>query len=125
MPRDFPRSRRVEEQIQRILSEVLRSGARDPRLQGVIVTNVDVSRDLSVAWIHFAVLEGAADEALPGLEAARGFLRSQLAGQLGTRQAPDLRFRVDQAVEKGQQMDDLITRAVASDRKRAGEAPED
>ena len=53
MAREFPRSRRVEEQIQRILSDVVRAEVRDPRLDGVIVSSVKVSRDLSVAWIYY------------------------------------------------------------------------
>lgn len=125
MPREFPRSRRIEEQIQRILSEILRSGARDPRLQGVIVTDVDVSRDLSVAWVYFNVLGGDSDQALSGLEQARGFLRSRLAAELDTRQAPALRFRFDELSEKSEKMDDLIQQAVASDRRRSDEREKD
>ena len=49
MPRDFPRSRRIEDQIQRILSDVVRKEVRDPRLATSIITAVRVSKDLSVA----------------------------------------------------------------------------
>ena len=58
MPREFPRSRRMEEAIQRILSQALSGKARDPRLEGVIITDVTVSRDLSVAKVYYAVLSG-------------------------------------------------------------------
>ena len=57
MAREFPRSRRVEEQIQRILSDVVRAEVRDPRLNGVIISTVKVSRDLSVAWIYYSILD--------------------------------------------------------------------
>ena len=61
MPREFHRSRRIEDQIQRILSEILRTQVRDPRLENVVITGVDVSRDLSVAWVHFNTLGREAD----------------------------------------------------------------
>ena len=49
MPREYPRSRRIEEQIQRLLSDFLRTQVRDPRVAGVVLTAVRVSRDLGVA----------------------------------------------------------------------------
>ena len=57
MARDFHRSRRVEEQVQRVLSDVIRTASRDPRLNSAIITDVSVSRDLSVAQIFFTSLE--------------------------------------------------------------------
>ena len=91
MPRDFPRSRRVEDQIQRILSDVLRSQARDPRLAQVIITAVKVSRDLSVARVFVTSLdlERSGDELLDSLGRAAGFLRSALAAELTVRQVPE------------------------------------
>lgn len=85
MPRDFPRSRRIEDQIQRVLSDVIRSDLRDPRFDGVFITAVRVSRDLSVAWVYYSVLTaGDTDDA--GLQEAfakaLGFLRSRLAREL-------------------------------------------
>ena len=50
--RDFYRSSRLEEQVQRTLSDVLRSETRDPRLLNVIVTDARVTKDLSVAWVY-------------------------------------------------------------------------
>ena len=49
MAREFARSRRVEEQIQRLLSDLIRSQLRDPRVAGVVITEVRASRDLGVA----------------------------------------------------------------------------
>lgn len=124
MPREFPRSRRVEEQIQRILSDLLRSGVRDPRLKNVIVTAVKVSRDLGVAWVYVTALS-AGDAARPdivgALEHAAGYLRSALAGELTVRQVPELRFRLDDTLEQAEHMDELIARAVAADRTPEGE----
>lgn len=118
MAREFPRSRRVEEQIQRILSDVIRAELRDPRLSSVVITAVRVSRDLSVAWVSYATLtvEPAADPAIQaGLDRAAGFLRSRLASQLSTRVVPEVRFRFDEAAERSRHLDSLIDAAVAAD----------
>ncbi len=120
MPRDFHRSRRIEEQIQRILSDLLRARVRDPRLQGAIVSAVEVSRDLSVAWVYFTSLEG--DKAREDLEAAfqkaSGFLRGRLATELTVRQVPELRFSYDDSMQRGSAMDQLIQDAVATDEQK-------
>jgi ribosome-binding factor A len=127
MSRDFPRSRRIEDQIQRILSEVLRTQVRDPRLDGVMITGVDVSRDLGVAWVHFNTLDGKRDrETLEGaFDSALGFLRSQLARQLTVRNVPELRMRYDDTTERGSAMERLIDEAVAKDVNENGEPHSD
>jgi ribosome-binding factor A len=118
MPRDFPRSRRVEDQIQRILSDVLRSQARDPRLAQVIITAVKVSRDLSVARVFVTSLdlERSGDELLDSLGRAAGFLRSALAAELTVRQVPELRFQYDDSTQRAEHMDALIDQALAGER---------
>jgi ribosome-binding factor A len=115
MARDFQRSRRIEERIQRLLSDLIRTQVRDPRVEGVVITHVRVSRDLGVAWISYTTWngEGGADPALQaGLERASGFLRSQLARELSTRTVPDLRFSFDDQGEKSRELDRLIDAAV-------------
>lgn len=117
MSRDFPRSRRVEDQIQRILSDVLRTQARDPRLGLVIVTGVKVSRDLSVARVFVTSLdlEHSPEELVGDLQRAGGFLRSALAAELTVRQVPELRFQHDDSMQQAARMDALIDSAVAGD----------
>lgn len=121
MPKEFPRSRRVEEQIQRVLGDAIRAQARDPRLRGVILTDVRVSRDLSVARVYYSVLDpttGGADPQ-PGLDAATGFLRSVLARELQVRHVPELRFMPDEVARRGAELDRLIDEAVGRDRPDA------
>lgn len=121
MPREFTRSRRVEEAIQRILGEALAGKVRDPRLSGVVVTDVSVSRDISVARVYYTRLGGVAVDAdtAAALHAASGFLRSTLAGELRIRQIPELRFVPDEALARGRAMDELIARAVSGREKPA------
>lgn len=125
MPREFTRGRRVEEQIQRIVSDLLRAEIRDPRLRQLIITNVSVSRDLGVAWIYYTVLttglEGATGDTggadasqsdiTDALERARGFIRRRLAQELQVRAVPEVRFRPDIAHEQARRLDELIDQA--------------
>lgn len=119
MPREFSRSRRVEEAIQRALSEALAGKVRDPRLAGVSITGVKVSRDLSVARVHYALLSGSAvtPEIEAAFQAAAGFLRSYLAGELRVRSVPELRFSPDLALMKGRALESLIDSAMRTERR--------
>lgn len=119
MPREFPRSRRVEEAIQRILGEALAGKVRDPRLAGITITHVSVSRDLSVARVYYALLSGdpAGPDIATALGSAGGFLRTALARELRVRHVPELRFFPDEALARSRSLEALIERAVASERK--------
>ncbi len=118
MAREFPRSRRVEEQIQRILSDVVRAEVRDPRLNGVIISTVKVSRDLSVAWIYYSILDlaGSLEEMRAAFDSASGFLRGRLASELSVRRVPELRFEYDDTAQQGTALEQLIDAAVSGDR---------
>jgi ribosome-binding factor A len=100
MPREFSRTRRLEEAIQRILSQALGAKARDPRLAGVTITEVNVSKDLGLARVYYTMLSGdpVTAELERALVTAAGFLRSTLAGELHVRNIPELRFP-DEALE--------------------------
>lgn len=126
MARDFKRSQRVEGAIRRILGEALGTGVRDPRLFGLTLTHVDVSRDLSVARIYYSLPEeGDAGEVAAGLEAAGGFLRSVVARELQIRKVPELRFRLDETLQRAQELEELIERAVADGAGPESPADED
>jgi len=116
MARDFPRSRRIEDQIQRILSDVVRGEVRDPRLKNAIITAVRVTRDLSVAWVYYSVLQvdGETENLDEAFASATGFLRSRVAKDLTIRRAPELRFELDETLGNARNMDQLIDKANAS-----------
>ena len=132
MAREFSRSRRVEEQIQRLLADVMRSELRDPRVAGVVITEVRASRDLGVAWIEYSLLgtdlspsAQVLADVQAGLDRAAGFLRTQLARELGTRTVPELRFRYDEAAQRGRDLEKLIDTAVARDATGSGSPDSD
>jgi len=120
MPREFPRSQRVGEQIHRILSELLRSEVKDPRLIDISITQVKASRDLGHAKVYFTLLDPSEDPApaQQALERASGFLRGQLGRTIKIRQVPELHFCYDDTSAKAAKIDALITEAIASDRAK-------
>ena len=120
MPRDYARSRRVGEQMQRLLGEVLLRDVKDPRVDGVSITAVEVSRDLSHANVWFSLLDPAADPAPAGeaLSRASGLIRGKLGRAMYIRHVPALHFRHDESVERGARLSELIDRAVAADKDR-------
>ena len=120
MPRDFPRSRRIAEQIQRELSDIIRVELKDPRVGMITITDVEMTPDNAHAKVFFTVLgqQPRIDEAAAGLQHAAGYLRSQLAQRVKIRVVPQLHFEYDASVERGIRLSQLIDAAVADDKKR-------
>lgn len=111
MASEFSRSRRVGEQIRRILAQLLQDEIHDPRIGMVTLTAVEVSRDLSHAKIFFTVLDDDADAASKTRDAlshASGFLRRALGRQIKLRLTPELHFEYDRSVERGRRLTSLI-----------------
>lgn len=127
MPKDFPRTRRVAEQIQRELAGLIQLELKDPRIGLVTLTAVEVSQDYAHAKIYFTLLGGQrqAPQALLGLQHAAGFLRNQLAHRLQIRVVPQLHFVYDTSVERGMYLSHLIDEAVALEQKIRGDGEED
>lgn len=120
MPKDFPRSRRVADEIQRELAEIIRLELKDPRVGLITITGVDVTNDLEHAKIFITSLttKPAAtshDDVLHALRRAAGFLRSQLAHRMKLRLVPQLTFAYDESVERGMHLSQLIDQAIAED----------
>ncbi len=120
MPREFSRNQRLGNQVLRTLNEVLRFETKDPRLELVSLTAVELSRDLSVAEIYFSMLDPNADPApvKAGLDRASGFLRGRLGREIKIRHVPELRFIHDDSAAEGQRISDLIEHARSNDEQR-------
>lgn len=119
MPPKNARHQRIAAQMQRTLAELVPRAVKDPRVGHLTITAVSLLEDLSVARIWFLPFGKGRDveEQLAGLRSAAGFLRGEVARQLGLRHAPRLEFFVDTALEQAQALTQLINRAVASDRR--------
>ena len=120
MPREFSRNERLGNQVLRTLNELLRFETKDPRLELVSLTAVDLSRDLSVAQVFFSMLDPNADPASvkEGLDRASGFLRGRLGREIKIRHVPELRFVHDDSAAEGQRISDLIDQALKNDERR-------
>jgi ribosome-binding factor A len=121
MPRDFPRSRRIADQIQRELSDIIRLELKDPRVGMITLIDVEVTPDQSHARVYFTSLgdPSTIEESTRGLQHAAGFLRSELAHRMKLRVVPQLQFKFDESVERGMRLSSLIDAAIADDVAKA------
>ena len=113
-------SRRIErlnEQVRREVSDILRFEVRDPRVGIVTVTEARVAPDLSIArlYVQPAGDESAKQAALEGLEAASPYIRRELGKRLKIRTVPELRFEHDKALEYGMHIEKLLSDIKQSD----------
>ena len=125
MPRDFSRTLRVSEQIQRELAELIRLEVKDPRVGMVTLTGVEVTPDYAHAKVFFTRFGDVADIELSahGLKNAAGFLRRELGHRIKLRVVPELHFIYDESIERGVRLSRLIDEAVASGVEPAPKKP--
>ncbi len=129
MAKEFSRTQRIGDQMQRELALLIQREVKDPRLGLITITAVEVSRDLSHAKIFITVMGKDDDEdAVKGnlriLNDASGFLRMQLGKAMKLRTVPQLHFNYDASVRRGVELASLIERAVAEDRKHSDDGGE-
>jgi ribosome-binding factor A len=98
-------SRRVlkaAEAIREVVSMSILTDLRDPRIEGVTVTYVEVSPDMRQAKVHVSIMGDAAQQrlCLHGLRSSAGFLQSKISERIDTRYTPRLRFEIDEGVKK-------------------------
>jgi ribosome-binding factor A len=105
-----PRARRLGEQIQRELGELLRRNVKDERIGNVTITAVSVTGDLRTARVYYLVFgkDGPDPKVQRGLESAAGFLRNALSRSLMIRYTPTLTFELDTSIEHGVRLTQLI-----------------
>lgn len=120
--REFKRTDRVADQLQKELAVLIQREVKDPRLGMVTVSGVTVSRDLGYSDVYVTLLGEQEPERikenLQVLKRAAGFLRSQIAKRIKLRHVPELRFHFDESVVRGQHLSSLIDEAVTTDRAR-------
>jgi len=89
---------------------------RDPRIQDVTVTYVEVSADMRHAKVHVSVMGDDAKQnlSLRGLRNAAGFLQSKVANRIDTRYTPKLRFELDQGVKRSLEISRILDEVIPS-----------
>lgn len=119
------RSRRISEEIKKIVSELIRNEIKDPRVSKMTsIVNVDTTRDLRYAYIYVSVLEDDMKEkTIEGLNRAKGFIRKSMGEALDLRYTPEPIFKLDESIENGIYISNLIRQVNPDEEKE--EADED
>ena len=111
------RRARLNEQLRRELSELIRTQVRDPRVGLVTITGVDIAADLGSARVYVRVVGGSEEmqRSLEGLEAAASFLRTALGRILHVRRVPELRFCEDRSYEGAARIEHVLSEVLPED----------
>ena len=93
---------RINDEIKKELSEILRSGLKDPRMSGMAsVVRVDTTADLKYCKAYISVLgdDEAKQSCMEAINSAKGYIKSQIAVSLQLRQTPDFKFILDDSLD--------------------------
>ncbi len=95
--------------MRQVISDIVVLKIKDPRVQGVTITEVEMAADLKSAKIYFCTLADGKDELrLEGLEAAQGFIRHQLRAELALKYIPQLSFFYDSSFDNYARIDKIL-----------------
>ena len=122
MAREYARTDRVGQQIQKEIATILMREIKDPRLSMTTVSAVEVTRDLAYAKIFVTLINDEPEDIKASLEVladAEGYIRSLLGKRLRARIMPHLRFVYDSSMSEGVRMSALVDKAIASDKSES------
>ncbi|GHW40044.1 ribosome-binding factor A [Vibrio cholerae] len=128
MPKEFSRTQRVAQQLQKELAMILQREVRDSRLGMVTISDVEVSRDLAYAKVFVTFLcigEQTPESCLAALREHEVQIRMMLGKQIRLRLTPEIRFHYDNTLVEGMRMSNLVTEVINSDKRRKHEAGRD
>lgn len=118
---NIKRVKRISEEIRRIVSQLITSGLKDPRVSSMIsITKVEVTGDLRYANIYVSTLgdEKVKKETLEGLKSAKGFIRNEIGNNMDLRYIPEPVFYLDESIEQGVYISKLIDEVNKSDEEK-------
>jgi len=126
MAKEYSRTRRIGDQIQKDLATIIQQEIKDPRVGIVTINEVKVTKDLGYADIYFTCMSLDDDDesskiSVKVLNGASGFLRTLLASAMNLRVIPELRFHYDAILGEASKMSQLINKAVKSGSNSSGE----
>lgn len=103
------RIKRISEEVKKSISTMLINGIKDPRITSMVsVTDVEVTNDLRYAFVYISILGGDEESTLEGLNSARGYIRREVVRTVKLRYAPEIIFKIDDSLDRGMYMDELI-----------------
>jgi ribosome-binding factor A len=111
------RASRVSDLVLREIADLVAKKLKDPRLNGITLTGVDVSRDLRHARVYFSLIgdETQVLQAQAGLDSAKGFIKREIGLRTELRHVPDLVFKHDPSLETGSRMEKLLQKIKEDD----------
>ena len=119
MAREFKRSDRVAQEIQKEIAVILQREVKDPRIGMVTVSDVEVSSDLAYAKVFVTFLfdhdEQAITQGMKGLEKAAPYIRILLGKTMRLRIVPEVRFIYDESLVEGMRMSNLVSNVIRED----------
>lgn len=117
------RAIRVGDQILKETADLLMRRVRDPRVRGVTLTSIQMSDDLKHARVYYSVIgDGEViRKAQAGLDSAKGFIKREIGIRMDLRYVPDILFKHDPSLERGNQMEKLFHDLGLDDSKESGE----
>ncbi|VAW95408.1 Ribosome-binding factor A [hydrothermal vent metagenome] len=120
MPKEFTRTHRLSQQLQREVAVLIQNEIKDPRINLITVQDVAVSKDLSIAKVYISSLDTnqTPEVIIEILTKASGFLRRAIGKELTLRKVPELRFFYDDTIVKARELSDLIDKAIDDDNKK-------
>ena len=127
MRKDSIKNTRINGEVQKALSEIIRTELKDPRIHPMTsVVLVKVTPDLKYCKAYISVLAGEeqARDTIQGLKSAEGFIRTRLAKMVNLRNTPEVPFVLDQSIEYGVRMSRLIDEVAEEDAKKGKESQE-
>lgn len=116
--KEYPRTERIGAELRRELAEILRQEVKDPRLKGITLQEIRVSRDLAHAKVYFTCFptdEGGTEQEPLLNGRLAGFMRRELAHRTRLRTVPELHFVHDESIIQGERLSHLIEDAVATE----------
>ena len=119
MAKEYSRTSRDSQQVQKELARILQQEVKDPRIGMVTISGVDITRDLAYATVFvtfFTIGEQTNDESLKGLNAASGYIRRLLGKAMRLRIVPEVRFCFDETLTEGLRISELVSGAVKNDK---------
>ena len=122
MRKNSIKNTRVNAEVQRELSNILRGGIKDPRVSPMTsVVAVEVAPDLKTCKAYISVLgdEKSQQDTIKGLKSAEGDIRMLLAKNINLRNTPQITFILDQSIEYGVKMSKMIDDLTEADRAAA------
>ena len=121
MRKNSIKNTRINGEVQKELSQIIRNEIKDPRIAPMTsVVAVEVAPDLKSCKAYISVFgdEKAAEDTIAGLKSAEGYIRRQLAHTVNLRNTPEIRFILDQSIAYGVSMSHLIDEVIGDDEKK-------